>query len=72
MAEKRRGPIGIELVRRGLINEKDINRALEYQREHPNKKITDIINILNLCDQSTLIKALRRNTRRKINAYNTK
>ena len=63
MADKRRGPIGIELVRRGLIDEQDINKALEYQKEHPNKKITEIINILNLCDENTLIQALRRNSR---------
>ena len=62
MAERRRGPIGIELVRRGLIGENDINRALEYQKEHPNKKITEIINILNLCDEHLLIQALRRNS----------
>ena len=63
MADSRRGPIGIELVRMGLINEHDINKALEYQREHPNKKITEILSILNLCDEYTLIEALRANIR---------
>ena len=58
MDNKRRGPIGIELVRRGLISEGDINRALEYQNENPNKKIIEIINILNLCDEYALIEAL--------------
>ena len=46
MDAKRRGPIGIELVKRGLVNEEDINRALEYQKENPNKKIIEIINTL--------------------------
>ena len=54
----KRGPIGIELVRRGLIDEAGINKALDYQREHPSKKIIEIINILNLCDKQTLIEAL--------------
>ena len=63
MSDKRRGPIGIELVRRGLIDEQDINKALEYQKEHPNKRITEIINILGLCDKYLLIEALRRNFR---------
>ena len=36
MDAKKRGPIGIELVKRGLINEDDINKALEYQREQMN------------------------------------
>ena len=43
MENRNKLPIGIELVRRGLITEEDINKALEYQREHPNKKIIEII-----------------------------
>lgn len=58
MDNKRKGPIGIELVRRGLVSENDINRALEYQRENPNKKIIEIIHTLNLCDEYALIEAL--------------
>ena len=58
MDAKRRGPIGIELVKRGLVNEEDINRALEYQKENPNKKIIEIINTLSLCDEYLLIQAL--------------
>jgi len=58
MDNKRRGPIGIELVRRGLVNQDDINKAIDYQRENPNKKIIEIINILNLCDEYALINAL--------------
>lgn len=58
MDNKRKGPIGIELVRRGLVTEEDINKALDYQRENPNKKIIEIINILHLCDEYQLIEAL--------------
>lgn len=58
MDAKRRGPICIELVKRGIVNEEDINRALEYQKENPNKKIIEIINILSLCDEYSLIQAL--------------
>lgn len=58
MDNKRKGPIGIELVRRGLVSEDDINKALEYQKQNPNKKIIEIINILNLCDEYALIEAL--------------
>ena len=28
-----RVPIGIELVRRGIVSESDINKAIEYQRK---------------------------------------
>lgn len=58
MDNKRRGPIGIELVRRGLVDQEDINKALEYQKENPNKKIIEIINTLHLCDEYVLIEAL--------------
>ena len=53
-----RGPIGIELVKRGIITQRDIDKALEYQKKNPEKKIIEILSILNLCDEYTLIKAL--------------
>ena len=58
MAENRRGPIGIELVRMGLISQNDINKALEYQRKNPMKKIVEIIRNLELCNDNDLLKAL--------------
>ena len=39
MEMKRRQPIGVELVRRGIISENDVNKAVEYQRNHPTKKL---------------------------------
>ena len=42
-----KAPIGVELVRRGLIKESDVEVALSYQKEHPDKKLGDILNILN-------------------------
>ena len=58
MDNKRKGPIGIELVRRGILREDEISKALEYQKENPNLKIIEIINRLGLCDEYKLIKAL--------------
>lgn len=58
MDSKRRGPIGIELVRRGVLTQADINKALEYQRRNPGKKIIEIISTLNLCDQYMLLQVL--------------
>ena len=54
----KKGPIGIELVRRGILTQEDINKALEYQRKNPTKKILEIINILNLCDEYTVLQVL--------------
>ncbi len=56
MEIKRRMPIGVELVKRGIVTENDIEKALEYQREHPNVKLGDILHILNVCDDEILIR----------------
>ena len=55
---EKRQPIGIELVKRGVVRESDIEKALDYQKTHPNKKIGDIIDILGLCDSNILINAI--------------
>lgn len=55
MEMRRRQPIGVELVKRGIVTEDDIKKALEYQREHPNTKLGDILHILNVCDAEKLI-----------------
>ena len=55
---ERRQPIGIELVRRGIINENDIQKALEYQKMHPQKRIGDILNTIGACDSYRLIQAI--------------
>lgn len=58
MALNGKAPIGVELVKRGVVTENDIQAAIEYQKEHPDKKIGDILNILNLCPQRDLIRAM--------------
>ena len=51
-------PIGVELVRRGIVKEEDIDQALEYQRDHPGKKLCDILNILKLCPERDLLRGM--------------
>ena len=58
MDSKRRQPLGIELVKRGIVTEEDIQRALDYQKAEPKKKIGDILNILRACDSYVLINAI--------------
>ena len=55
---ERRVPIGIELVRKGVITENDIQKALEYQKIHTNKKLGDILNELKVCDSYRLIQTI--------------
>ena len=38
---RKKQPIGIELVRRGIITENDIGKALEYQKPHPVASMPD-------------------------------
>ena len=58
MELRRRQPIGIELVKRGVATEEDIEKALDYQKDHKGKKIGDILHIMGLCDDYKLIEAI--------------
>lgn len=58
MDMRKRQPIGVELVKRGIVTEKDIEKALEYQREHPDKKLGDILYILDVCEPNKLIETI--------------
>lgn len=55
---KRRQPLGIELVKKGLVTGDNIQKALEYQEKNPNVKIGDALAILQLADPEVLIKAV--------------
>lgn len=55
---RRRQPIGVELVKRGIVKEQDIEKALEFQRNNPEKKLGDCIYELDLCDSQELIEAI--------------
>ena len=55
---RRKQPIGLELVKRGIIDENDIEKALDYQKKHPNTKIGDCLYELQVCDPKVLIKEI--------------
>ncbi len=58
MDTRKRQPIGVELVKRGIVTESDIDNALKYQREHPDKKLGDILYRLNVCEPHKLIEEI--------------
>ena len=58
MEIRKRQPIGVGLVRKGVVTEADIANALEYQRDHPNRKLGDILYILDACEPTKLIEAI--------------
>ena len=51
-------PIGVELVRRGIVREEDVNRAIEYQQTHRKQKLGEILRITSDCDQEVLIRGI--------------
>ena len=55
---KKKQPIGIELVRRGIVDGGRIERALQYQVEHPNKRLGDILYIQKAANPEELVKEI--------------
>ena len=51
-------PLGIELVKRGVVTGQDIEKALKYQETHRSRKIGDILYILKVTNPIDLIKAV--------------
>ena len=51
-------PLGIELVKRGIVKEEDITRALDFQRQHPHEKLGDILNGLGVQNPNILLNAI--------------
>lgn len=51
-------PLGIELVKRKIVKGEDIEKALKYQESHRDRKLGDILYILKLVDNETLIKGV--------------
>ena len=64
--DRRKQPLGVELVKRGIVKEVDIENALQFQRANPNKKIGDILFLLKVCDPDELIKAIMETHQLKI------
>ena len=58
MAFGKRQPIGVELVKKGIVTEEDVQRALLEQKKNPNRKLGEIIKDMEICDPRTLIQAI--------------
>ena len=48
-------PVGLELVKRGVLTDKDVKKALEYQVLHPGMRLIDIIEKLEITDRKLLL-----------------
>jgi len=58
MEKNRKMPIGIELVRRGVVTEAQINTAIEYQKTHRKMKLGEILKETANSDEQVLIEAI--------------
>ena len=56
--KSRRSPLGTELINKGLITDKELDTVLNYQKEHPEFKIGEVVDILNLCDKKKLLRVI--------------
>lgn len=54
----KRSPIGIEFIKRGLLTEEQVDRVLEYQKDHKGLKFGEIVDILDMCDKKQLLDVL--------------
>lgn len=58
MEIKKIQPIGVELVRKGIVTEAEVNQAIEFQKSHRGLKIGEILKDISTCDPEILIKAI--------------
>ena len=54
----KKSPIGIEFIKRGLLTDSQVDRVLEYQKQHRDLKFAEIVDILDMCDKTKLLEAL--------------
>ncbi|MBR3888601.1 MAG: Flp pilus assembly complex ATPase component TadA [Clostridia bacterium] len=53
-----KAPLGVTLIRKGLIKDSDIDKAIEYQRLHKGIKLGEAFHILQVCNDQDLINTI--------------
>lgn len=56
--KNKNNPLGVELVKSGLITETQLDDVLKFQKSHPEMKIGEIVDTQNLCDKNELLSVL--------------
>lgn len=54
----KKSPIGNEFIKRGLLTESQVERVLDYQRDHKDLRFAEIVDILDMCDKYALLDVL--------------
>lgn len=55
---EKKSPIGLEFIKQGLLTESQVDRVLEYQREHKELKFAEIVDVLDMCNKQKLLEIL--------------
>ena len=58
MESNKRQPLGVELVRRGIVTEAEVTEAVEFQRTHRRMKLGEILRTVSHCDHEILIQQI--------------
>lgn len=58
MDSSRKMPIGVELVRKGIVTEQEVNEAVEYQKSHRGIKLGEALRNTSKCDDKKLIEGI--------------
>lgn len=56
--KNKNNPLGVDLVKTGVITESQLDEALKFQKSHPDMKLGEIIDSQNMCDKNELLTAL--------------
>ena len=56
--KNKKSPIGVDLINAKLITEQQLNEALTYQKNHPDLKLGEVVDVLNLCDKRQLLETI--------------
>lgn len=55
---EKKNPIGVELIKKGLLTQSQVERVLDYQKNHRDMKFAEIVDVLDMCDKTELLNAL--------------
>ena len=53
--QAKKTPLGVELIRRGLVKDSDINEAIKLQKQNPGMKLGEAFHLLKICPDKELL-----------------
>ncbi len=56
--KSKKNPIGVEFIKKGLLTDNQVDRVLQYQKEHRELKFGEIVDILDMCDKAQILETL--------------